>query len=41
MALSNKYRKLFVDSRWRTSGSHNDFAIELPNDVDATRTSSV
>ena len=41
MALSNNYRKLFVDSRWRTSGSHNDFTIELPNDVDTTRTSSV
>ena len=41
MALSNNYRKLFVDSRWRSSGSHNDFTIELPNDVDTTRTSSV
>ena len=41
MALSNNYRKLFVDSRWRSSGNHNDFTIELPNDVDTTRTSSV
>ena len=41
MALSNNYRKLFIDSRWRSSGSHNDFTIELPNDVDTTRTSSV
>ena len=41
MALSNNYRKLFVDSRWRSSGGHNDFTIELPNDVDTTRTSSV
>ena len=41
MALSNNYRQLFVDSRWRSSGSHNDFTIELPNDVDTTRTSSV
>jgi hypothetical protein len=41
MALSNNYRKLFVDSRWRSSGDHNDFVIELPNDVDTTRTSSV
>jgi hypothetical protein len=41
MALSNNYRKLFVDSRWRSSGDHNDFTIELPNDVDTTRTSSV
>ena len=41
MALSNNYRKLFVDPRWRSSGSHNDFTIELPNDVDTTKTSSV
>ena len=41
MALSNNYRKLFIDSRWRSAGSHNDFTVELPNDVDTTRTSSV
>ena len=41
MALSSNYRKLFIDSRWRSSGDHSDFTIELPDDVDTTRTSSV
>jgi hypothetical protein len=34
-------RKLFIDSRWRLPGEHNDFTIELPNDVDTTATSTV
>ena len=41
MALSNNYRKLSVDSRWRVSSDHSDFVIELPDDCDTTRTSSV
>ena len=41
MASTNSYRKLFIDSRWRSSGEHNDFTIELTDDVDTTRTSSV
>ena len=36
-----RYRKAFIDSRWRTSGEHNNFTIELPQDVDTTATSSV
>ena len=41
MASTNSYRKLFIDSRWRSSGEHNDFTIELTDDVDTTRTTSV
>ena len=41
MASSNTYRKLFIDSRWRTSSDNNDFTIELPDYVDTTRTTSV
>jgi hypothetical protein len=38
---STIFRKVFVDSRYRISGSHADFEIELPRDVSTTRTSSV
>ena len=41
MASSNTYKKIFIDSRWRTSGDNNDFTIELTDDVDTTRTTSV
>ena len=41
MASSNTYKKIFIESRWRTSGDNNDFTIELPDDVDTTRTTSV
>ena len=33
-------RKLFIDSRFKVSGTDSDFLIELPVDVDCTRTSS-
>ena len=33
-------RKLFIDSRYKVSGTDEDCLIELPNDVDCTRTSS-
>ena len=35
------YRRLFLDSRFRNSGTHADFSIELPDDVMTSRTSSV
>ena len=35
------FRKIFIDSRWRTTGNHNDFQIELPNDVATTATTTV
>ena len=38
---NNNFRKIFINSRWRNSGGHNDFSIELPSDVDTTRTTSV
>jgi hypothetical protein len=38
---SNQYRKVFIDSRWRTSGTHGDFTIELPRDLATSRTASV
>jgi hypothetical protein len=34
-------RKLFIDSRHRSSGDHNNFTVELPRDVDTSRTSSM
>ena len=37
----NAIRKLFIDSRARSSGYHNNFTVELPSDVDTTRTTSV
>ena len=40
-ASAGNYRKVFVDSRWRISGEHNDFSIVLPDDVNTTRTASV
>ena len=36
-----RFRKVFIDSRWRSSGAHNDFTVELPQDVDTTATASV
>ena len=33
-------RKLFLDSRFKISGSDSDFTLELPQDVQCTRTSS-
>jgi hypothetical protein len=39
--MAGQYRKVFIDSRWRIAGEHNNFTIELPNDVDTTRTSTV
>jgi hypothetical protein len=33
-------RKLYIDSRYKVSGTDSDFLIELPVDVDCTRTSS-
>ena len=33
-------RKLYIDSRFKVSGTDSDFLIELPVDVDCTRTSS-
>jgi hypothetical protein len=33
-------RKLFLDSRFKISGTDSDFTIELPQDVQCTRTSS-
>jgi hypothetical protein len=37
----NAIRKLFIDSRSRSSGYHNNFTVELPTDVDTSRTTSV
>jgi hypothetical protein len=41
MSSRNHYAKVFFDSRWRSAGDHNSFTIELPNDLDTTRTASV
>jgi hypothetical protein len=38
---SSRYTKVFIDSRWRSSGTHADFTIELPRDIDTSRTASV
>ena len=40
MANAGTVRKLFIDSRYKVSGTHADFLVELPTDVDCTRTSS-
>ena len=40
MASVGATRKLFVDSRYKVSGTDSDFTIELPVDIDCTRTSS-
>ena len=40
MASVGVVRKLFLDSRFKVSGTDADFQIELPVDVDCTRTSS-
>ena len=40
MATVGVTRKLFIDSRFKVSGTDVDFLIELPADVDCTRTSS-
>ena len=40
MASVGVTRKLFIDSRYKVSGTNVDFLIELPVDVDCTRTSS-
>jgi hypothetical protein len=39
--MPSKFRKVFIDSRWRTRGEHYDFDIELPQDVVTTSTSVV
>ena len=40
MASVGVVRKLFLDSRFKVSGTDADFQIELPADIDCTRTSS-
>jgi len=40
MATVGVTRKLYIDSRYKVSGTDSDFLIELPVDVDCTRTSS-
>jgi hypothetical protein len=40
MASVGVTRKLFIDSRYKVSGTDADFLCELPVDVDCTRTSS-
>ena len=40
MASVGVVRKLFLDSRYKVSGTDADFLMELPYDVDCTRTSS-
>ena len=40
MASVGVVRKLFLDSRYKVSGTDADFLMELPCDVDCTRTSS-
>ena len=40
MATVGVIRKLYIDSRYKASGTDSDFLIELPVDVDCTRTSS-
>ena len=39
--MTSRYRKVFIDSRWRISGTHNTFQIELPRDIETTATSTV
>ena len=40
MASVRITRKLFLDSRYKVAGTDADFLIELPVDIDCTRTSS-
>ena len=40
MASVGVTRKLFIDSKYKVSGSDSDFLVELPVDVDCSRTSS-
>ena len=40
MASAGTVRRLYIDSRYKVSGSDSDFVIGLPVDVDCTRTSS-
>ena len=40
MATAGNTKKLFLDSRYKVEGTDADFLIELPVDVDCTRTSS-
>jgi hypothetical protein len=40
MASIGVTRKLFIDSRYKVSGTDVDFLVELPTDIDCTRTSS-
>ena len=40
MASVGITRKLFIDSRFKVAGTDSDFLIELPVDVDCSRTSS-
>ena len=40
MANVGVTRKLFIDSRYKVSGSDDDFTVELPVDVECSRTSS-
>ena len=41
MASVGITRKLFLDSRYKVAGTDADFLIELPVDIDCTRTSSL
>ena len=41
MSQLNFIRKLFVDSRSRISGDHNNFTIQLPQDIETTPRASV
>ena len=40
MANVGVTRKLFIDSRYKVAGSDDDFTVELPVDVECSRTSS-
>ena len=40
MATIGNTKKLFLDSRYKVSGTDADFLMELPVDIDCTRTSS-
>ena len=39
--MPTNFRKVFIDSRWRSRGEHYDFDIELPQDVVTTSTTVV
>jgi hypothetical protein len=39
--MPGNFRKVFIDSRWRSRGEHYDFDIELPQDVVTTSTTVV